>query len=113
MNKYVVLKLFGVLIAAFSQILLKKSADMLYEKKIYEYFNRYVFVGYIMFGISTVLSIFSLKAISISLSSIIESISYIAIPLLSFLFLKEKINKTYFIGTVIIVVGIIAFNINI
>lgn len=110
MNKYVLLKILSVLIAAFSQLLLKKSANKKYDSVIKEYLNFLVIFGYGMFFISSILSVISLRGISISLSSIIESLSYIIVPILSYYVLKEKINKKQLLGMVIIIVGIIIFN---
>ena len=111
MNRYVFLKVFSVLIAVFSQILLKKSANKKYDSVIKEYLNLFVIIGYGLFFISSILSVISLRGISISLSSIIEALSYILIPIVSYLILKEKINRKQLLGMIIIIIGIIIFNI--
>lgn len=111
MTSYVLLKLLSVIIAVFSQILLKKSANRKYESKIKEYLNVLVIVGYGMFFISSIISIVSLRGITISLSSIIESLNYILIPIASYFILKEKINRKQSIGMIIIIIGIIIYNI--
>ena len=111
LNKYVVLKVISVLIAALSQILLKKSALKHYDNRVREYLNVLVIVAYALFFASSILGIYSLRGISISFSTIIESLSYILIPVLSYLFFKEKISQKQFVGTFIIIVGIVIFNI--
>lgn len=111
MNKYVLLKIIAVLIAAFSQILLKKSANIKYDNKIREYLNAFVIIGYGLFFGSSILSVISLKGTTISYSSIIESLSYILVPILSYFFLKERINNKQFIGMIVIIVGVLVFNI--
>ena len=110
-NKYVILKVISVLIAALSQILLKKSALKHYDNRVREYLNVLVIVAYALFFASSILGIYSLRGISISFSTIIESLSYILIPVLSYLFFKEKISQKQFVGTFIIIVGIVIFNI--
>ena len=110
LNKYVILKVISVLIAALSQILLKKSALKHYDNRVREYLNVLVIVAYALFFASSILGIYSLRGINISFSTIIESLSYILIPVLSYLFFNEKISQKQFIGTVIIIVGIVAFN---
>lgn len=110
MNKYVLLKIGSVLVAAISQILLKKSANIKYDSRIKEYLNAFVIIGYGMFFISSIMSVISLRGMSISYSSIIESLSYIVVPILSYFLLKEKLNRKQVIGMIIIVVGIIVFN---
>lgn len=111
MNKFILLKIISVLIAVCSQILLKISANKEYDTKIQEYLNVFVIVGYGMFFVSSIISVISLKGISISLSSIVESLSYILIPIASHFFLKEKINKKQLLGMIIIIVGVIVFNV--
>ncbi len=113
MNKYLIVKVAGVLIAAFSQLLLKKSAMKHYDSWIREYLNVYVIGAYGMFFISTFMGVYALKGISISFSTIVESLSYILIPVLTFLFYKEKISLRCLIGIVIIIIGIIVYNIQI
>lgn len=110
MNKYLLLKLISVLIASISQILLKKSANKTYNNKINEYLNVLVVIGYVLFVISSIMSVVSLKGITISYSSIIESLSYILVPILSYLILKEKFNNKQVVGIIVIIIGIIIYN---
>ena len=109
MNKYFLLKVLSVFIATVSQILLKKSANKEYNSRIKEYFNIFVIIGYGLFFCSSVLTIFSLKGITIAHSTILESLSYILVPTLSYLLLHERINSKQFIGMIIIVIGIIIY----
>lgn len=110
MNKYLAIKLLSVLIAVVSQILLKKSATIRHENNIKEYLNPYVIIAYGLFFISAVLGVYSLRGISILNSTIIESLSYVLIPILGIILFKEKMNSKQIIGTVLIVVGIFVFN---
>ncbi len=111
MNKYVLLKIVSILIAAFSQLMLKVSASKKHENGLKEYLNIYVIFSYGISAIGTVLSTYSLKGISITLSSIIEALNYAIIPIISYLFLKERINKTQLLGMIMIVIGAFVFNI--
>lgn len=111
MNKYLLLKLISVLIASISQILLKKSANKTYNNKIKEYLNVLVTLGYTLFVISSLLSVISLQGITISYSSIVESLNYIIVPGMSYLLLKEKINKKQIIGMILIIIGLLIFNV--
>lgn len=111
MNKYALIKFLSTLIAVFSQVLLKKSANKKYDSKIKEYLNALVIIGYGMFFISSIISVFSLKGISISYASIIESLSYVLVPIVSYIFLKERINKKQLIGMLVIIVGVMIFNV--
>lgn len=105
-----IIKSIGVIIAAFSQILLKISANKEHPNRIREYLNIDVILAYALFVVSTLFTILSLRTISVSSSTIIESISYILVPILSFCILKEKLNKTQLLGMIIIVFGVIIFN---
>ena len=111
LNRFVIVKLISILISSFSQILLKKSAMKQYENGIREYLNWLVIIAYGMFFFSTVLGIYSLRGISISFSTILESLSYILVLIFSMLFLNEKINSRQFAGILIVLVGIVVFNI--
>lgn len=110
MNKYRIILLFSVLISSISQIILKKSANKHYESIIKEYTNLYVLTGYGLLFLSTILTIFALKGLPYKSVPIIETIGYIYILLLSRVLLKEKITKKIIIGNVIIISGIIIFN---
>lgn len=109
MNKYFLVKLLDTIMAANSQILLKISANKTYKNRIFEIINPYVIASYGILFITMIMSIYALKGISISMANVIESFNYILIPVLSFIFLKEKINKTQLLGIVVIIAGIIIF----
>jgi len=99
----------SVIIAAFSQILLKKSASRKYDSFIEEYLNPYVIIGYGMMVCSTIFTIFAYKGIEYHHGPIIESFGYILVMLLSFLFFNEKITKTKLLGNALILLGVIVF----
>lgn len=101
----------GVLIAAFSQILLKMSARKHYDSVIKEYLNPYVICGYGLFFGTTLISLVSMKVVPLSLTPIIAATSYIITPLLSYLILKEKMTKKQLIGMAVIVIGILVYTI--
>ena len=110
MNRYVVAKLLSVLIAAFSQVALKASANKEHKNTLSEYFNPYVILSYGVFVLSTIMDMYSLKGNTLSFNSIIESFSYILIPTFSYLFLKEKITKRQLIGSLIIFAGFFIYS---
>ena len=67
----------GVVISAFSQILLKKSAKKHYDSVIKEYFNPLVIIAYGMFIGCTLISVVAMRVVPLSMSPIIEATSYI------------------------------------
>lgn len=113
MNKelnYIFIFIASVLLSSVSQILLKKSANTTYSSKLKEYLNAKVIIAYIMFFISTLITIIAYKFIPLSLGPILESTGYIFVSSLGYLFLKEKINSKKLLGMGIIIVGVIVFS---
>ena len=88
----------SVIVASFSQVLLKKSAAKKYDNVIKEYLNPYVIIGYMMMVGTTVLTILAYRGIE-----------YILIMILSFFFFKEPITKRKVFGNALILLGIIVF----
>ena len=113
MNEKIVFSLiflFGVFISSVSQIILKKSANKTYDHWIKEYLNPRVIFAYTIFFGATLCSVWAYTVIPLSLGPILESAGYIFVAFLSWLFLKEKINKQKLIGLSIIILGIIIYS---
>lgn len=96
----------SILIASFSQIILKKGAK---QKNIY--INKYTIIGYTLMVVSTVLTLIGYKGVNLTASGILQSLSFIFVPIFSYIFLKERINKKIVVGIFIIIIGIIIFSI--
>ena len=94
---YIIVFIISVFVSSVSQIMLKKSANRVYENKLREYLNLTVIVAYGFFFLS-------------SLGPILESSGYIWVSLLGLIILKEKINKQKWLGLFLIVLGIVVFN---
>lgn len=108
---YFIILVFSVFVASLSQVLLKKSAQKVYEKKIDEYLNTPVVIAYSMFFLTTVLNLIALKHVSVSLVPIIESMGYIFVVVLGRVLLEEKINLKKLLGIIAILTGIYIFSI--
>lgn len=108
-NKYIILMFLAVIISSFSQILLKKSAKKEYNSFLQEYLNPLVIIGYGMMFISTFTVLLAYRGIDYKNGPIIESLGYILVMVLSFVFFKEKISKKKLIGYVLILLGVIVF----
>ena len=108
---YSCIMVLGTLISAFSQVLLKKSAQKQYDSKVKELLNPMVIIAYIMFFGCTVLSIFCLKVVPLSMAPILESASYIFVAVLGYLFFKEKLSKKQIMGIALIVAGVVVYSI--
>lgn len=102
---------FSVFISSISQIILKKSTMKEHKNTLGEYLNPYVIIAYAIFFSSTLITIYALKYVPLSMAPIIESTGYIFILVLSRIFLNEKISKKKFFGIIAILVGICIFSI--
>ncbi len=111
MIKYTAVFIFSVCVASMSQILLKKSANIERKNKIAEYMNKEVILSYGLLFISTLLTLYAYKEVKLSMGLVLETISYILIPVLSYFILKEKIQKKQIYGIVLIIIGIVIYSI--
>ena len=111
MNKrllvFILIYLLSVAISALSQILLKKSAKKQHNGFLREYLNPLVINAYALFLCSTLITMFALKVVPLSMAGIIESFGYIIVFVLSVLALKERITRKKLIGACLIVLGAI------
>lgn len=101
--------LLSVLVAGFSQILLKKSAQKTYSSIIREYLNPYVIIGYGMMVVSTVLTVAAYTGLDYKNGPVIEALGFPLIMILSRVFFEEKITKKKLLGNSLILLGIIIF----
>ena len=100
----------ATLISSFSQIMLKKSAQKTYPSRIREYLNPLVITAYGLFFGCTLLSMYALKVVPLSMSPILEASGYIFVAVLSFIFFKEKLTKRQIVGMVLIIGGIVVYS---
>ena len=108
---YICVFIGSVFIASVSQILLKLSADKTYDSKIKEYLNPQVIVAYALFFLSSLVTVLAYKYVPLSLGPVLEATGYIFVGVLGIVILKEKMQKQKLIGMIIIIAGIILFNI--
>lgn len=107
---YRLLVIFSVFMAAGAQMLLKKGASINYDKWIRQYLNPWVMGGYLVLGLSLILNVFCLsRGVLIKEVSIIESLSYLFVPLMSWFFFKEKLSMKKILAICVIMTGIVVF----
>ena len=107
---YRLLVIFSVFMAAGAQMLLKKGASISYDKWIRQYLNGWVIGGYSIMAASLVLNVFCLShGVLVKEVSIIESLSYLFVPLMSWFFFKEKMTWRKAGAVAIIMVGVFIF----
>lgn len=102
--------LVSVFVSAISQVLLKKASEKGYGSRIKEYINIRVIFAYALFGSSTLITVFALRHIPLSLASVLEATGYIYVAILSYIFLKERLKKSQIIGMILIVCGIVIYS---
>ena len=97
----------SVFLSSVSQIMLKSSSRRKYGNLLKEYFNPIVIFAYMIFFVCTLISVYSLKIIPLSLAPILEATGFIFVAVLSKIFLKEKISKNKILGILLIFIGVI------
>ena len=113
MTKYSLIYVAGVFVASMAQIVLKRSAKKERTNLIKEYLNLNVILGYGMLFGSTFITIYALSQIELSLGAALESLGYIFVAILSYIFLKEKSTMKQIIGYACIICGVLLFNLQI
>ena len=102
--------LFGVIIAALSQILLKKAAMRTYRRWIDQYLNPVVIFAYFIFFLSSFCSVVALRVLPLSLTPVWNSAAYVFVTLFAYLIMKERPGKRKLTGLAIILAGILLFS---
>jgi len=102
--------IFGVLIAALSQIILKKAAMRTYDSWIKQYLNFPVVFAYFIFFLSSLCSVIALRVLPLSLMPVWNASSYLFVMLFAYWIMKEKPNKKKLLGLGVILCGIAIFS---
>lgn len=108
---YSLIMVVSALVSAFSQIMLKKSAQKSYTSKLREYLNPFVITAYGLFFGCTLISMYALKVVPLSMAPILEATGYIFVAVLSYIFLKEKLTRKQILGMGVIILGIVIYTI--
>ena len=106
---FLLLAFFSVVIASFSQVILKLGASKTYNSKIREYLNIYVITGYGMLFVSMVITVVVYSRLSYLSVPVIEAIGYVLVPILSYFVFKEQFTKRKLLGIVLILTGIVIY----
>ena len=107
---YYLLVIVSVLSAAGAQMLLKQGAKKHYPTFVRQYINPWVIGGYGIMGASLLLNIFCLShGVQVKEISIMESLSYLFVPLFSWIFFKERISWRKVGAIMVIMFGVAVF----
>ncbi|WP_044913868.1 multidrug ABC transporter [Butyrivibrio sp. WCE2006] len=109
MIPFIVLMLFGQLLASVSQIMLKQSSLKEYPGFIRQYLNVLVIGGYGLLVVSMLVAIICYGHMPYMYVVIIEPVGYILVMFLSRMIFKEKITKNKIWGMILIMAGILVF----
>jgi drug/metabolite transporter (DMT)-like permease len=91
-------------------MLLKKGAIEKHASLFGEYVNTWVLGGYMLLGLSLVVNVFALShGVLVKEVCIIESLSYLFVPLLSFFCFQEHLSFRKIISIIIILGGVVVF----
>ena len=107
---FYVLMLASATITAFSQIILKKSANKKHKGIIFEYINPYVLFSYMCYFGVLVLNVFIYTKIDYRFGVVINSMASVLVMVFSKLMLKETITRRRIWGNVLIILGIVIFS---
>ena len=107
---YYALVVLAVFSAAGAQMLLKKGASIAYPSFIRQYLNPWVIGGYVIMGCSLLLNVFCMSCgVQLKEMGGIESLSYLFVPCLSWLFFKERITWRKAGAIAVIMIGVVVF----
>ena len=106
---YVLIYLSGVLLSAFSQVLLKKEAMKEHAGFLQEYLNPAVIISYSIFFGCTFLSMLAYRGIPMNWGPVLESSGYLFVTVLGALFLNERITGKKALALLVIVAGILIY----
>lgn len=105
-----ILVIAGIFLSSCSQLLLKKSAEQKHATLIGNMINWKVLLAYsILFGSLLVNVTAMSNGVELKEMPILESLGYIFVPLLSMIFLGEKIEMKTVVSIIFILLGIIVF----
>lgn len=105
-----ILVISSVFLAACAQMLLKQGARKQYDTWWRQYINGWVIGGYAIMLSTMMMNIFAMsRGVEVKEVSIIESMSYLFVPILSFVIFKERLTWRKVISIGVIIIGIIVF----
>jgi len=111
MGLYFIIGYIGVILAAIAQIILKYGAlRNVKSNRIHFFLNSYTIAGYFIMFVVTLLNLYILRYLDLKYVLIFLPSTYLFVLLFSWIILKEKFSKKNIISYVLILGGIIVFN---
>lgn len=109
-NPYIYIMVAGAFFTAISQILLKLSANETHKSFLREYLNIKVILSYSMFFLVLLANTYAYTKVDMKYGSIIDTLAYVFVFLLSLFLLKEKATKKKVLGNLLIMIGILIYS---
>jgi drug/metabolite transporter (DMT)-like permease len=107
---YYILTIVIIILTSAAHLLLKRGSVIAADSGMRMYLHPLSLFSYLIFAIVAFLSITAMKGLDLKVFFALTSLTYICIPVLSFVFLKESVTKNKFIGIIIISIGVVIFN---
>lgn len=108
MNIYFIMMFTGSFLAAFSQILLKQSANSAHKSFIKEYINLRVILAYFFLASSLLINVYAYRGVPYKYAPVFAAATYVFSLALSVIILKENV-KDKIIGNTIVLLGMIIY----
>jgi drug/metabolite transporter (DMT)-like permease len=106
---YYAITLVIIILTSAAHLLLKKGSVVAAATNRKMYLHPLSLTAYLIFAVAALLSIFAMKGLDLKVFFALTSLTYICIPVLSFVFLKEAVTKNKLIGIIIISLGVVIF----
>lgn len=112
MRTSLIIAFIAVILTAFAQVLLKSGANMNRQNDsiVKQYLNLHVILGYSLFLIVTIINVYAYRILPLNYAIILLPFTFIFVTLFSVLFFKESLTKKQLISFLIIVSGVIIYN---
>ena len=111
MNRYILLMFILTFFSAYSQLLLKQSANEKHDSALGEYLNRKVITAYVIFAAVLLLNTWAYTKVNLKYGPVIDTFTYVFVLLLSVLVLKEKLTGWKLFGNALIIAGVLLYTI--
>lgn len=109
MHPYMLILFATTFFTAFSQVLMKQSAQREHKNLLREYLNWRVILAYGIAFTVLMVNTYAYTEVEIKYASIIDAFSYVNVMIFSYLLLKERFTKKQLVGNLLIVVGILVY----
>ena len=107
---YYLAVILGIIACSFSQLLLKRSADLQHRHWLFEFLNVRVIVAYSILFVSVGVNIWAMgHGVLLKEMGMLETVGYISVLLISVFVLKERPTQRTLVGGGVCVFGVIFF----